>query len=442
VTQPSFASGTDTAFQIDVHHNEYLPQDGQIVDTIVTITASGEGLPSAAAGAVSTAQVIMVDCSGSMGYPATKMSEATRATATAIDTLREGVPFAVVAGTHNAYLVYPPGGHVRMVPANPQTRAEAKAAVSRLRADGGTAMSHWLDLANRLFASQPADIRHAILLTDGKNESESPADLARVLDECEGRFVCDSRGIGQGWIAEELMKISSTLLGEADGLEDVSELPATFRAMTETAMGKAAADVSLRVWTPASATIRFLKQAFPQVEDLTARRVEVSPRIGDYPTGAWGAESRDYHLSVEVASAAVGDELLAARVSLVSHDQRLAERLVLAKWTDDVVLSTRINPQVAHYTGQEEMASLLREGVAAMQAGDEEVATAKLGRARKIALESGHTDTAKLVERVADVVDEPTGTVRLKKKEDVDGGIEEIIKVRSVKTTRVKRQAE
>lgn len=433
---------TQPSFDIEVHHNEYLPQGGQIVDAIITVSASGSGLPSPATGGVGTAQLIMVDCSGSMGYPATKLHEATRATATAIDTLRDGVPFAVVAGTHQAYLIYPPGGAIRMVPANAQTRAAAKAEVSRLRADGGTAMSRWLDLANQLFASQPAEIKHAILLTDGKNESESPQDLARVLDECEGRFICDSRGIGQGWIAEELMKISSTLLGEADGLEDVSQLPAAFRAMTETAMGKAAADVSLRVWTPASATIRFLKQAFPQVEDLTARWTEVSPRIGDYPTGAWGAESRDYHLSVEVAPAAVGEELLAARVSLVSHDQKLAERLVLAKWTGDVALSTRINPQVAHYTGQEEMAWLLREGVAAMQAGDEQTATAKLGRARRIALESGHTGTARLVERVAEVVDEPTGTIRLKKREDVDGGIEEIIKVRSVKTTRVKRQAE
>jgi hypothetical protein len=434
VTQPSF--------EIEVHHNEFLPQEGRIVDAIVTVSASGAGLPSAAAAGTSTAQVIMVDCSGSMGYPATKISEAIRATNTAIDTLREGVPFAVVAGNHLAYLLYPPGGQVRMVPATTVTREAAKAEVQRLRADGGTAMSTWLDLAERLFASQPADIKHAILLTDGKNESEAPQNLHTVLDRCEGKFVCDSRGIGQGWIAEELMKISSTLLGEADGLEDVSELPATFRAMTETAMGKAAADVALRVWTPATATIRFLKQAYPQVEDLTARRREASPRVGDYPTGAWGAESRDYHLSVEVSSGAVGDELLAARVSLVSHDQKLAERLVLARWTDDIALSTKINPQVAHYTGQEEMASLLRDGVAAMEAGDDETATAKLGRARKIALESGHTDTAKLVERVAEVVDEPSGTVRLKKKEDVDGGIEEIIKVRSVKTTRVKRQAE
>ena len=430
------------SFQIDVHQNEFLPRDGQIVDAIVTVTASGAGLPAAGVGdEAGTAQVIMVDCSGSMGYPATKMKEAIRATQTAIDALREGVPFAVVAGTHQAYLAYPPGGQ-RMVPATAQTRAEAKAAVSRLGADGGTAMSRWLDLANRLFAGQPAEIKHAILLTDGKNESEPAEDLERVLAQCEGKFICDSRGIGQGWIADELMRISSTLLGEANGLEDVAELPAAFRAMTEAAMGKAVADVALRVWTPAGATIRFVKQAFPQVEDLTGRRTEVSARVGDYPTGAWGAESRDYHVSVEVSAGSVGEELLAARVSLVGHDQKLAERLVLAKWTDDLALSTKINPQVAHYTGQEEMASLLKDGIAAMEAGDDSTATAKLGRARKIALESGHTDTAKLVERVADVVDEPTGTIRLKKKTEVAGGIEEIIKVRSVKTTRVKRQGQ
>ena len=46
--------------------------------------------------------VIMVDCSGSMDYPPTKMRNARDATAAAIDTLRDGVAFAVIAGTHVA----------------------------------------------------------------------------------------------------------------------------------------------------------------------------------------------------------------------------------------------------------------------------------------------------------------------------------------------------
>jgi hypothetical protein len=422
-------------FVAEVDQNEYLPAGRRTVDAIVTVTATGGELRTGAA-ALSAAEVIMIDTSGSMTMPQTKIVEAKKATVVAIDTLRDGVAFAVVAGSAHARMVYPPD--TRMVPASAQTRAEAKEAVSRLRAEGGTAIGRWLHLANHLFANQPAEVKHAILLTDGQNQHETPQDLQRVLDGCEGRFICDSRGVGDDWVADELRKVASTLLGTADGLEDPAELPAAFRAMTESAMGKSVADVALRVWSPAGATVRFVKQVFPQVEDLTGRRTAVSARIGEYPTGAWGAESRDYHISVEIEPQSVGEELLAARVSLVSANQVLTERLVLARWTDDEELATRINPQVAHYTGQAELASAIQEGLKARDAGDEETATAKLGRAVQLAAESGHSDTAKLLARVVDVVDAPTGTVRLKKQ--VAGVDAELTNVRSVKTIRVKKK--
>jgi hypothetical protein len=421
-------------FQAEVYQNEYLPEGARVVDAVITITGSGEG--AAAPSTTPAAQVVMVDCSGSMAYPATKIFEAKKATAAAIDTLRDGAPFAVVAGTMLARMVYPTTE--RMVPASPTTRAEAKAAVARLEADGGTAIGGWLRLANRLLADQPAEVKHAILLTDGRNQHETPEELQAALDECEGNFVCDSRGVGTDWVATELRKVASTLLGTADGLERPELLPEAFRAMTAGAMGKSYAGVALRVWTPAGATVRFVKQVFPQVEDLTGRRTEVSARIGEYPTGAWGAESRDYHVSIDVDPAGVGEEMLAARVSLLGGDQVLTERLVLAKWTDDTGLSTRINPQVAHYTGQAELASAIQDGLAAREAGDLDTATAKLGRAVRLATESGHEDTAKLLARVVDVVDPATGTIRLKKA--VEGVDAEIANVRSVKTIRTKRE--
>jgi hypothetical protein len=421
-------------FQAEVDQNEYLPEGGRQVDAIVTVTAQGTGLRATAPTA---AQVIIVDTSGSMSMPGTKMNEAKRATAVAIDALREGVPFAIIAGTTMATMVYPP--EPRMVPANPQTRAEARAAVGQLRADGGTSIGRWLLLANQLFASQPAEVKHAILLTDGQNQHESPGDFQQALTECEGRFLCDSRGVGGDWSANELRKIASTLLGTADGLESPAELPAAFQSMIEAAMGKSVADVALRVWTPASARLRFVKQVFPHMEDLTARRTEVSARIGDYPTGAWGAENRDYHVCVEVEPDVVGEEVLAARVTLVGAGQVLTERLILARWTDDTALSTRINPQVAHYTGQAELAEVIQEGLKARDDGDVETATAKLGRAVQLATESGHEGTAKLLAKVVDVVDGPTGTVRLKRQ--VAGIDSEMANVRSVKTVRVKKQS-
>jgi hypothetical protein len=449
------------AFTAELFSNQYLPAGATVVDAIVTVTASGASLtasgasltasgssltasgatltdsgadPRANAGVPSAAQVIMVDCSGSMAYPATRMIEAKRATAAAIDALRDGVAFAVIAGRADATMVFP--RVPQLVTASPETRADAKKFVSKLSAEGGTAMGQWLHLANNLFAGHQAEVKHAILLTDGRNQHETPQQLATVLRGCEGKFVCDSRGVGEDWSGAELRTIASALLGTADGLPDPAGLVDDFKAMTEKAMGKAVADVALRLWTPAGSAVRFVKQAFPHVEDLTGRRREVSPRIGDYPLGAWGAESRDYHVSVQVEAGAVGEEMLAARVSLVSGDEVLAQSLVLASWTDDTALSTRINARVAHYTGQAELAGVIQEGLAAREAGDIETATSKLGRAVQLAEETGHEDTAKLLARVVDVVDARTGTVRLKQK--VAGVDAELANVRSVKTIRVK----
>jgi uncharacterized protein YegL len=420
------------AFTAEVYQNQYLPEGGTVVDAVVTVTASGTGL-SAAGTPPSAAQVLMIDCSGSMNAPATKIAEAKKATMTAIDTLRDGVAFAIVAGRTQADMVYPPT--LQLVAANPQTRIHAKAAVTRLTAGGGTAIGTWLTLANHLFARSDAEVKHAIMLTDGQNQHETAEQLAAVLRACENRFVCDTRGVGADWSGTELRTVASALLGTADGLPDPNALVADFRSMTEAAMGKAIAEVTLRLWTPAGGAVRFIKQAFPHVEDLTGRRTDVSARIGDYPTGAWGAESRDYHVSIEVPAGAIGEEMLVARVSLVSGDQVLSQSLVLATWTDDTALSTKINPRVAHYTGQAELAAAIQEGLTARDAGDIETATAKLGRAVQLAEESGHTDTAKLLGKVVDVVDASTGTVRLKQK--VAGVDAELANVRSVKTVRV-----
>lgn len=129
--------------------------------------------------------------------------------------------------------------------------------------------------------------------------------------------------------------------------------------------------------------------------------------------------------------------MLAARVSLVVGADVLGQGLVRAVWTDDEALSTRINSQVAHYTGQAELAQAIQDGLEARKRGDEDTATARLGRAVALAAQSGNEDTAKLLAKVVDVVDEATGTVRLKKK--VDAADEMALDSRSTKTVRVKK---
>jgi len=238
--------------------------------------------------------------------------------------------------------------------------------------------------------------------------------------------------------------IASALLGSADIVADPAGLAADFTQMMETAMGKEVGDVALRLWTPVGTTIKFVKQVAPTVEELTDRRTEAGPRAGDYPTGSWGDESRDYHVCVEVPAAGLGQEMLAARVSLVvpqpgggSAHNLGAQGLVRAVWTDDMVASTSINPQVAHYTGQAELAQAIQQGLDLRKAGDMDGATAKLGRAVQLASASGNADTAKLLAKVVDVVDAAAGTVRLKAK--VAEADEMTLETRSTKTVRVKK---
>jgi len=111
--------------------------------------------------------------------------------------------------------------------------------------------------------------------------------------------------------------------------------------------------------------------------------------------------------------------------------------LVRAIWTDDEALSTQISRDVAHYTGQAELAQAIQDGLEAHRAGDDDTAAAKLGRAVALAHESGNQDTAKLLATVLDVVDPATGTVRLKAKiADAD---EMALDTRSSKTVRVRK---
>ncbi|MDX6512461.1 MAG: hypothetical protein QOE36_1965 [Gaiellaceae bacterium] len=417
-------------FTADVYQNEYLPVDGSEVSAIVTVTSAG---PAGAIAQPQAAEIVIVDTSGSMGVPKTRIKAAREATAVAIDCIRDGVAFAVIAGTNLAHLIYPESGE--LVPASDQTRAEAKRAVARLQAGGGTAMGTWLTMARDLFATVPDRSGHAILLTDGENQHETPEELDAIIASCEGSFQCDCRGVGTDWEVSELRRIASALLGSVDIIADPADMADDFRSMTEAAMGKSTGAVSLRCWTPQGATVAFVRQVAPTIEDLTARAVAVNDLTADYPTGTWGEESRDYHVCIRVPPRNLGDEMLAGRISLVEGDQALSQGLVKAIWTDDQRLSTKINREVAHYTGQAELAECIQDGLEARKAGDEATATFKLGRAVQLANESGNDNTMKLLSAVVDVQDPATGTVRLRSQ--VADADEMALDTRSTKTVRV-----
>ena len=298
-------------------------------------------------------------------------------------------------------------------------------------------MGTWLARVRGIVIQHPGALTHAILLTDGKNEHETPKQLRQQIALSEGEFTCDCRGVGTDWKVEELRSISSALLGTVDIVADPADLADDFAAMMRTSMSKSIPDLTLRLWTPAGARVAFVKQVAPTVEDLTHRRVDSGNQLGQYPLGSWGAEERDYHIQVEVEPAAAGREKLAARVSVVAGDQVLGEGLVKAVWTADTALSAQISRRVAHYTGQAELAQAVQEGLSARKNGDVATATAKLQRAMELAVESGNDGTAKLLRGVVDV-DERTGTVRLRR--EVAAADEMALDARSTKTARVRKE--
>lgn len=429
------SSGAGQGFSgiaVDVDHNPYLAEGAGTVDAIVTVAA---GDVAAAVPPPVRVEVIVIDCSSSMLSPPDKFEAAKRATVAAVDELVDGTYFTVVAGTDKATAVFPTDGAPARADAS--TRAAAARTVTGLRPRGGTALGAWLAHVRGVVAGHPGALAHAILLTDGKDEHETPEQLGHEIGLSEGEFTCDCRGVGTDWQVDELRAISSALLGSVDIVADPADLAADFAAIMRTLMGKAIPNLRLRLWTPAGARVNFVKQVAPTVEDLTHRRVDNASQSGEYPLGPWGAEERDYHIQVEVEPAAVGREKLAARVTVLADDATLGEGLVKAIWTADTGLSARISRRVAHYTGQAELAEAVQDGLNARNRGDVATATAKLQRAMELAAESGNVGTAKLLDRFLEV-DKHTGTARLRR--DIAAADEMALDARSTRTARVRKE--
>ena len=422
-------------FSAAVYQNEFLADGGTDVQAIVSITCTGAGKAGQTNGG-DAGEIIVIDTSGSMGRET--MEGAKKAAITALGEIVDGTWFAIVSGNGAAFLAYPP---VRsgpgMVQMSERTRSEAARSINNLSSAGGTVISTWLDLTGTLFASVPQITqRHALILTDGENNEPAEV-LDAAISRAIGFYQADCRGAGTDWKVSEIRRISQALLGTVDIIPEPELMQAQFQEIMRESMSRGVADAQLRVWAPQGATINFVRQVLPSVDELTGRRIAVNDLTGGYPTGAWSDESRDYHVSVRLPAKAVGQEQLAARVQLVVADEVKAQGLVKAKWSDDSNLTARIDAQVAHYTGQTELAQVIQEGLAAKAAGQEELATTKLGRAVQLAAETGNDEATSKLRKVVEVEDAETGTVRLKKA--VEKADEMALDTASTKTTRVRK---
>jgi flavin-binding protein dodecin len=400
-------------FKIEAFQNRYLSPGARRVDAIVSVTAD----PNQQA-ARDLVVGFIIDKSGSMANG--RIEAVHGAVAKAISMLADGTWFFVVAFDGNAYVV------VKETQASLGSKQWAAGVVSQVQAAGGTAMSTGLRAAREIFQRAPNAIHQAIFLTDGKNEGEKPPAVLEELKRCEGVFECDCWGVGTDWQVGEVQQIAASLLGKAALIPSPDGMEAAFRGAIEKASGKALKDVRFRLWLPQGATVGFVKQVNPTIEDMTTKAREVSAQVHDYMTGSWGGgETRDFHVTVDVKAGKAGEEMLAGRPSVVylesgpsgwvEKEDKAPEARIFATWSADESLTSRLDHHVAHYTGQDELAAAIQKGLEMREQGQEAQATQLLGRAVKIAHASNNMEMTQRLAKVVDVVDAVSGTVRLKK---------------------------
>ena len=395
-------------FKLDSFFNPHLPPGATRVEAVVSVTATGGGV-TAGPRPVRTI-VFVLDESGSMDGD--KWEQATRATMRCIRRVPDGDRVAVIAFSDTAQVVVSPTAM------SEGARIDAERRVGHHRiAKQGTQMSSGLQALEQV-VGDTGGIAYAMFLTDGQNSQDDAGRVKAAVERLRGRVEVDCRGVGTDWEPRDLRVIASGLLGTADAVPEPERLEADFEACLRRVLAKETGGVALRLWHPASAKILFVKQMTP--EEITLAGTTVDKRTVDFALGSWaGDEARDYHLAFEVEASAVGDEAMACRPSIAwaehGADRKAQGTPVVVTWSEDEAMTTRINPEVAHATGQAEIATSIRDGLEARARGDEDGATRLLGRAAKLAEASGNEEVTRRLSKVVDVIDAEAGTVRLRR---------------------------
>ncbi|WP_051950674.1 VWA domain-containing protein [Actinacidiphila yeochonensis] len=369
------------------------------------------------------AEVLVVDCSGSMDHPEEKFRQARNAAVAALRALPDGTPFAVVKGNQRAEAIYPPSG--RMRPASEETRRAAEAAVRRLEAAGGTCLGDWLDLAGRLLDAEGAPVPHVLMLTDGRNEHDRLNPLRGVLDTWEGRFVCDAWGIGDGWEAQVLRDAVERLHGRADFVRREDELPSAYQDLIARLLTRTVPEVELRVTPLGSTAVRYLRQVYPN--DLRLAGVGADGGLR-YATRAWGDETRRYQLCLSVAPDGLppGEDLqvamVAAAVPGAPPGTPVPEAGCLVQWTDDPVRAdteNSANRERAHVERHRHYGRTVARAAEEYRQGDRRAAERLLGEAVRTAYElaAADPDAGRYLAELAwlvEVADPAAGEVHLR----------------------------
>ncbi len=419
-------------FDVSAYQNPYLREGDTRLQAVLSINLN----TSVQSAPVPIALAIVIDRSGSM--EGKKIEAAKDAAIRVVQAADESTAFMLVTFNETANVIVAPCA------ATPDNKQRAIQAIRAIYSNGGTCMSTGLSAVAREMGSAQGRARKVLFLTDGKNEGEKRNILERSVQQCKMVQVeVSAWGIGTDWDEDELRYIAQETQGDADIIPSPDQVAGAFAAAFSQFQATAATDVRLNLWTPQGVTIKGLQQVYPSILPLQSKVDPTTPRVSQARLGSLArGDQRDYLVELEIPAYAPGQQFLMVRPSLIYNSPGRGEEeektdrkaWVFAQWTTDLQLAAQIDPHVAHYTNEEELSQTVREGQAALAAGDNERATHLLGKALQLSQQTGNENMTQLLNKL--VVKETNGTMRLNK--NASAVERKTIAINSGKTSRLK----
>jgi Ca-activated chloride channel family protein len=274
---------------------------------------------------------LVIDRSGSMlNRP---LRDAKDAALRAVDALAPGDAFSIVTYSTEVETIVPIGL------ATDQRKAEARAAIERIRADGNTNLSAGLETGAASLQSFDGNLDRVILISDGRpNEGISGRDkLSALAARLAGKGISISTiGVGLEFDERVMTQIAVAGRGNYYFVESSSDLPRIFEQELGSLGETVAVDARLAV-TPGQGVEILEAYGYDVARDGTV----VSVPIADLRAG----ETRKVVLEVRVDGRVPGAmELVSTRLSwrqVGEHQARVADGAVRVDVSDDATAVAR-----------------------------------------------------------------------------------------------------
>jgi Ca-activated chloride channel family protein len=307
-----------------------------------------------------------------------------------------------------------------------ENKRKAITAIQTVNAANGTRMSLALNAIVDKLGRDQTRATKVLFLTDGKNEGELRVALDRAVGRCSAANISiNAWGVGTDWDAAELRHMADATHGKADIIPTPNQVATAFASSFSEMRKTAIANARLSLWTPQGVKIHSIAQVFPSIAQLGMEPDAVNPRQQVVSLGSFAAgDQHDYLLELEVPVYPPGQQFMMLRPSvrfIAGGTQEIEEKAartgwVFVQWTEDMALAAQIEAHIAHYTNQEELSRVIKEGQEALALGDKAKATRLLGEALAISERTGNEKVTRLLSSI--VQRDANGTIRLNQQAD------------------------